>query len=372
MIKRTLTILGAGTLIVALAAFGAYRYGAASAGAAEEPEQANSGPPPAVVVVAEAEQRTLAPRAETPGSVVSMRDSLVAAETAGKITWVADVGAEVDEGEVIARINPADAELAVSDSAAEVRRLEARSEYLSNLYDRFTGLGEEAGESEAALDEMRANRDEAAQALAQARVAAERARITLQRTEVNAPFAGRIVSQEAQVGEFASPGAGLLRLVDTRRLEVTARAPANLARNLKAGDVIRVASGADEGEATLRAVVPVGDALSRMLELRFELEDADWFIGSPVRIALPAARARSVVAVHRDALVLRADRISVFRIGEDDRAERVDVELGAADGDWIEVIGDIQPGDRLVIRGGERLRDGQTVTLTELRGAGSV
>ena len=91
------------------------------------------------------------------------------------------------------------------DTAAQVRRLRARADYLDSLYQRYVGL-EEAGESEATMDEMRSNRDEAIQALRQAEVALERADVNLERTEVKAPFAGRVVSQEAQIGEFANPG----------------------------------------------------------------------------------------------------------------------------------------------------------------------
>ncbi len=365
--NRKILFAGCAAAILTVAGSAAYflsNAAGADAGAGDAAQQ--NGPPPAVVAIAEAEERKLAPHAETPGSVVSTRDSLVAAATSGKIEWVAEIGVEVEEGDVIARIEREDAELAFNDSAAEVARLKSRAEYLARLYNRFKGLGEEAGESEANMDQMRADRDEARQALRQAEVAHERAAINLQRTEVPAPFAGRVVSQEAQVGEYANPGAGLIRLVDTRRLEVTARAPASLARNINAGDRIRVASGAETKEAVVRAVVPVGDSLSRMLELRLELEDANWYIGSPVRVALPAAEARRVVAAPRDALVLRADRISVFVIGEDNTARQVDVELGAAEGDFIEVIGDIKAGDQVVIRGGERLRDGQNVTLSTL------
>jgi len=367
-------VIFAGSAAAALIVAGAAAYyftapaGAdASAGAAQQ-----AGPPPAIVSVAKTEARKLAPHAETPGSVVSMRDSLVAAATSGKIEWVADIGVEVEEGDTIARIERSDAELAFNDSAAEVQRLKSRAEYLARLYNRFKGLGEEAGESESAMDQMRADRDEARQALRQAEVAHERAALNLQRTEVAAPFAGRIVSQETQVGEYATPGAGLIRLVDTRRLEVTARAPASLARNISAGDQIRVSSGLETKDAIVRAVVPVGDSLSRMLELRLELEDAGWYIGSAVRVTLPAAEARRVVAAPRDALVLRADRISVFVIGDDNTARQVDVELGAAEGDYIEVIGDIKAGDEVVVRGGERLRNGQTVTLTAIAGEPSV
>lgn len=371
--NRKFIFAGSAGAVLIAAASTAYFYGNAIGADAETADagQQNSGPPPAVVTVAKAEQRQLAPHAETPGSVVSTRDSLIAAATSGKIDWVAEIGAEVEEGDVIARIDNADARLAHDDSAAEVARLRSRSDYLSRTYERFTGLGEEAGESESALDQMRSDRDQARQSLAQAEVAHQRAKITLDRTEVRAPFAGRVVNREIQVGEYANPGAGLVRLVDTRRLEVTARAPAALARNITAGDMIKVTNGVATMQAEVRAVVPVGDALSRMLELRLDLPDSDWYIGSAVRVALPAAQARSVTAAPRDALVLRADRISVFVIAEDDTARRVDVKIGAAEGDFIEVIGEINTGDRLVIRGGERLRDGQKVTLSALPDAPS-
>lgn len=328
-------------------------------------QQAQQGPPPAPVATAKAELRSLAPMADTPGAVVSTRDSRIAAATSGKIEWVAEVGAEVEEGEIIARIEQADALFTRDDTAAEVNRLRARADYLDSLYQRFVGLGEDAGESEANMDEMRSNRDEARQALAQAEVALQRAETNLQRTEVRAPFAGRVVSQEVQIGEFANPGAELIRLVDTHHLEVTARAPVGLTRNIKPGDAIPVANGAETMNAVVRAVVPVGDERSRMLEIRLELpEETAWYIGSAVRVNLPSAQPRTVTAVPRDALVLRADRISVYVVTEENTAKRVDVELGAAEGNFIEVIGDVQPDDDVVIRGGERLRDGQPVTMS--------
>ncbi|WP_425407870.1 efflux RND transporter periplasmic adaptor subunit [Hyphococcus sp.] len=366
--KRNL-VLGGGALLIATAA-GAYLYGGHVGASADENEetseaQAQQGPPPAPVALAKAERRSLAPMADTPGAVVSTRDSRVAAATSGKIEWVAEVGVEVEEGDVIARIEKADAQFTRNDTAAEVRRLRARADYLDSLYQRFVGLGADAGESEANMDEMRSNRDEARQGLAQAEVALERAEINLARTEVRAPFAGRVVSQEVQIGEFANPGAELIRLVDTHHLEVTARAPVGLTRNIKPGDPIAVANGAETIDARIRAVVPVGDERSRMLEIRLELPpETPWYIGSAVRVNLPSAQPRTVTAVPRDALVLRADRISVYVVDEENIAKRVDVELGAAEGDFIEVIGDVEPDANVVIRGGERLRDGQPVTLS--------
>jgi multidrug efflux pump subunit AcrA (membrane-fusion protein) len=61
---------------------------------------------------------------------------------------------------------------------------------------------------------------------------------------------------------------------------------------------------------------------------------------------------------------LRRDGTTVFRIRDNNTAERIPVETGRAEGDFIEVVGDIRPGDAVVIRGGERLRAGQEVTPT--------
>ena len=361
MNRKFLLAGGAGVSLIAAAA-AAYLYGGfigTQPAEGAEGAQAQQGPPPAPVTVAKAEQKSLAPRAETPGAVVSLRDSRVAAATSGKVEWVAEVGAEVKEGDVIARLEQADAKYTRDDTAAQVQRLRARADYLDSFYKRFVGL-EEAGESEATMDEMRSNRDESIQALRQAEVALRRAETNLERTEVKAPFSGRIVSQEVQVGEYANPGTEIIRLVDTLHLEVTARAPAGLTRNIAPGTT------ADILDATVRAVVPVGDERSRMLEIRLELPETNWYIGSAVRVNLPSDRPRSVTAVPRDALVLRADRVSVFVINEDQTAKQIDVELGAADGGFIEVIGEVMPGDNVVIRGGERLRDGQSVSLSAI------
>ncbi|MEO1137060.1 MAG: hypothetical protein AAFW68_10720, partial [Pseudomonadota bacterium] len=175
MANRRITLAGLAGAILIAAAGTAYIYGGHVGASADEAsgdaESAQQGPPPAPVTVAKAETRSLAPRAETPGAVVSTRDSRVAAATSGKIEWVAEVGAEVEEGDIIARLDQADAKFTRDDTAAEVRRLRARADYLESFYRRFVSLGEDAGESEASLDEMRSNRDEALQALRQAEVA---------------------------------------------------------------------------------------------------------------------------------------------------------------------------------------------------------
>lgn len=359
LMKKPPLLAAAGVL--ALAAGGAFLAGVFQPKADAAEAAAPQGPPPAPVKVAEAVMTELAPHAGAPGSVVSMSDSEIAAATPGPILWAADVGAEVAKGDVIARIDPADAVASRDEARADVGRLAARAEQLSKLVERYEGLGDDGGESEATIDELRANRDAARHDLARARVSLRRAETALERTDVRAPFSGRVVARQIDVGEYVNPGTTLVRLVNTEDLEVTARASDALLASVAPGDVIAVKNGDQSIDAAVRAVVPVGDDQNRTLEVRLALPETDWRVGSAVEVRLPRTAKRRVVAVHRDALILRAERVSVFVVGADDMAKQIDVELGAADGDLIEAIGDIKAGDRIVIRGGERLRDGQKV-----------
>lgn len=365
MKRKPVIVITAAGLIVAATATGLQLKSAPAEASDEVAAAAPSGPPPANVSIASVEMTKLAPKAATPGVVVSLRDSSVAAATAGVVAWVAPVGAAIAKGEPVVRLDDADARLAVRDAEIAIDRLSANATYQESLYQRHMDLGDDAGVSKVELDQMRAGRDEARAALALGRLALERAQLDLARTVVAAPFDGRVAGQIAQVGEFANIGNELLRLVDTSQLEVSARAPESLARILSVGDRVEAAYGDATAKASLRAIVPVGDTRSRMVEMRFELDDADWYIGAPVTLSLPAADARRVLAAPRDALVLRGDDVSVYVITEENTAKRLDVRPGVADGSMIEIDGPVNDGDRLVVRGAERLRDGQSVTILD-------
>ena len=60
--------------------------------------------PPAPVKVITAERIMLAPTINVPGTIVSRFDSRLSAEVAGRITWIADVGTRLVEGESVAEI----------------------------------------------------------------------------------------------------------------------------------------------------------------------------------------------------------------------------------------------------------------------------
>jgi multidrug efflux pump subunit AcrA (membrane-fusion protein) len=123
----------------------------------------------------------------------------------------------------------------------------------------------------------------------------------------------------------------------------------------------------------VRALIPIGDERSRGIEIRVELPAGDWIVGDAVRVALDDGARAARVTIPRDALVLRDGLVYVFRLLEDATAQRVPVRVGNGVGDLVAVDGDVGVGDQVVVRGAERLRDGQAVrVLGESTVAGTV
>jgi RND family efflux transporter MFP subunit len=318
-----------------------------------------SEPPPVTVVAVPARQVELAPTLWVPGGVISRSDARVASDEAGRIERVADVGDRVAAGDVLARLDSAMLALRERELVAELARADAQLDYLQRQEARVQELAARQTVSGAALDEARSSRIALEHDRQRAEVALQTARHRLARAVVRAPFPGVVVERLVQAGEHVQTGTPVVRLVDTADVEVIARAPVALAAHLQPGTRIAVRTDDALLSATVRVVVPVGDQASRQFEVRATLDGAIPAIGSAVEVALPGEAPRSVVAVPRDALVMRRDETWVVRLDDEGRARRVAVRLGSADGEQVEIIGGIAPGDRVVIRGAERIREGQ-------------
>jgi len=111
----------------------------------------------------------------------------------------------------------------------------------------------------------------------------------------------------------------------------------------------------------LRAIVPVGDIASRTIEVRLVLPAGAGLVGDAAKVFIPSAQPHNVLAVPRDALVLREDNTYIFKVDKKSQAQRVAVEIGSEEGPLVEVKGMIGPGENVIVRGAERLEAGQKV-----------
>lgn len=349
--------------VVAALALSAGAALAPQAQAQEEAPAAPQGPPPAPVSVAEARSAEIAPLMWAPGSVVSREDARVASEQDGRVTEVAEIGTDVRKGDALARLDDAMLRLQERQNLAEIARIDAQLDYARSQEERLAQLVQKASIAGSQLDEARSQRRVLEQELQRARVSLDQTRHRLRNATVRAPFDGVVAERFIQAGEYLGTGMPVVRLVNTHDLEVRVQAPVHFAERVQPGMQITLRADGEETRRAVRAVVPVGDESTRQFELRIALGDAPWTIGRALEVGLPSDDAREVVAVPRDALLLRANETFVLKVAPDDTAQRIPVRTGSAQGDLIEVIGDVASGDRLVIRGGERLAPGQRIRI---------
>lgn len=340
-------------LVVALAAL-----------AGSGPADAQMGGP-ALVRVAVASVKDIAPVTMVPGTVVSRNDARLSAEVEGRLSAVADVGTPVERGDSVATIEDTVLRLLNTELQAQVSRAEARLRFLEGEESRFARLAQENLAAVTQLEQARSDRDVARGDLEVAKARLEQNVDQLARTAVRAPFDGIVVERLMTPGEWVTEGSKVVRLVDQQNLEVIARAPLEYYSFVGQGDVLDLRAGERAASGRVRTVIAVGDENTHQFEVRLDIEGSAFPVGQTLRVSIPTSDSREVLTVPRDALVLRPEGQSVFVVDDENLARQVSVTVGVGKGDDIEILGSVAPGDRVVIRGNERLQQGQAVDIMD-------
>ncbi|MEQ8428296.1 MAG: efflux RND transporter periplasmic adaptor subunit [Gammaproteobacteria bacterium] len=321
------------------------------------------GGPPALVKVDNAVTMDIAPAIWVSGTVIGRYDSNISAEVEGRLETILDVGDRVNKGDVIARIDATRYRLAVEEIEAEIPPIETMVGFYTKEAERLEKLAQQNNAARNQLDQTIANRDEAKARIRLVKSRLASARDDLDRTTILSPFTGVITERIKSPGERVEQGDEVVRLVDTGNLEIQAYIQRSSFINLDIGDELKVTSPDGEARATISALIPVGDRESRLFEMRLALTGSGWTAGTAVKVSTPVAKQQSVLAVPRDALVIRQSGTVVYKINGDNTAQMVPVTTGIANTTHIQVFGELQADDRVVIRGNERLQQGATVTV---------
>jgi RND family efflux transporter MFP subunit len=333
----------------------------------------------------------LAQTAPVIGRLIATRAGDVAARVAAPIeSYLVEVGDTVDRGQPIALLD--DAVLAARRDQAEAALAQARAELSSRqeqlaLADqglaRLQGLQGSAAFSQARFDDQRQAAAIARADLAAARAAIGRAqadyalaRIQAERTEVTAPYAGTVVARYLEAGAYAQSGQPLVRLVSEEALEIEADVPARRLAGLNPGTELSFTFGetvddARTRPARVRAILPEENPNTRTRTVRFvpEFTDEDTRLasGQSVTVQVPVGARRDVLSVHKDAIVRQGDQAVVYLFNDGKAAVRP-VQLGVEVGPRFEVVDGLTGGELTVVRGNERLRPGQALSIEKRLG----
>ena len=316
------------------------------------------------VAVDVAELRELAPMAEFSGNVISANNARLSTEVEGRLKWIAEVGDRVQKGNILVKLDDVFLQQEYQEELAIIESEKAKFTLNDKQVKRFQKLIQQNNVSEAMLDTAISERDISRNAILAAQARASQINERIQRSSIRAPFDGVVTEVLLEVGEWVKDGTNAVRLIDTEELEIVVRVPQKIYPLISHGQRLTIKNFTGSFYASVDTIVPVGTTTARLFELRLKPE-IKLLPGTLVRIYIPTSPARKVVSIHRDALVIRRGSLSVFKISEDNVSQQVMVNVGVGDGDYIEVIGDIVANDRVVTRGGERLRPGVTVTVID-------
>ncbi len=365
--KKTIIIPG---LVLALSVLGAFVLVATAPSVeSKTPERALSA-----VRVREPVTQNLQLFVRSQGTVAPRTESTLVPEVSGRVIWVSPSlvsGGFFAEGDSLLRIEPRSFELAVARAEASLARARSEVEFAVDELKRQKGLAARNVASPAELSAARRAEQVAKANLKDAQVALDQAQWDLERSEVRAPFTGRVRSEQIDVGQVVAPSASIATLYATDFAEIrlpipdhqlaylelplqpTAEDEPGPAVELRArfagrdhrwrGRVVRT-----EGEIDLR---------SRMVHVVARVEDPYGVnpenkerpalaVGLFVHAEIEGPVAENVIVVPRHAM---RDNNQIVIVDREDRLHIREVDVLRIDGEDVLIRSRLAAGDRLCV-----------------------
>lgn len=298
------------------------------ASAAPPPDTADE---PAIEAVA-VESVTVNVPLSFPAQLYVERDAMVHARSEGTVQWLgADLGMTVRAGQVLARLESTDQEIAAARAEDVYQTALKAAQRQRELTAREVSTAEELERTESEL--KRAELD------------LRQARRDLELTRVVAPFAGVVSARYARAGRLATSGDSLFRITALSPMLAAVQIPESDATGLGRGSGAEVIGNGGAGTARVIRVGPVVDAASGTRQFVLELgEGRGLRPGGAVTVRIGSVR-RSALAIPSDAV---GDG-GLVMVMEGGRATARAVALGADLGDGLtEVLSGLAPGERVV------------------------
>lgn len=289
--------------------------------------------------------------------------------------WLADLGADVAAGQLLAEIEAPELGQELARARADLAQGEAALALATATAARWAGLLQSKAVSQQEAAEKQAD-------LAVKRAALDGARANVQRLEelhsflrVTAPFAGRITARRLDVGELvaATGGKELFRLAQTRTLRVFVRVPQTVARGAAPGVVAELTVPEIPGRTFPAKVVRSAgaiDAASRTLLTELEVDNpaGEILAGSYAQVRFPAAKAEATLTLPSNCLLFRAEGLQVVVVGADGKVTLKTITSGRDFGATVEILGGVGPADRVIINPPDSITNGAEVRVAAAGG----
>ena len=315
-------------------------------------------PPPAVVTATQVTAQDWRPQLDAVGTVTAIQGIAVANEVPGVVRDIAfESGQKVAAGDVLLHLDDA-------VDQAELRGLQAALALARLKYQRATKLIKERSVSQSDFDTAQAELSNA-----QAQVASKQA--VIEKKVVRAPFDGELGLRAVSLGQYLPAGSTIAPLVKLDPVYVDFSLPERHLPAIAVGQAVKVTVDAHRDtrfEGVLEAVDPDIDASTRQLRLRARLANPDGLLrpGMFARVALDLGRNEQVLTLPRVAITYAPYGDAVFVISEQDGKSVVQqhqVHTGAVIGERVVIEQGLKAGDKVVLTGQVKLRNGAAVKI---------
>ena len=315
------------------------------------------------------------------GRFVARRVGVIAAQVNGAIEeFLVDVGDRVQTGDILAVLVKKRLEwqhelkkFQVANQVAALKTKQQEITLLRQELGRLQSLKKSPAFSQARLDDklqqIAVKQSEIAEAqakLSTAQASQKLSELDLQDAKVRAPHAGVVTKRHTSVGAYVNVGAPVLTLLDDQTMEIEADVPSNRIPGLRKDiEIDAVISGVQHIRAKVRAVIPEENPRTRTRAVRFSPifdNNTSNLIATnqSVVLSLPAGKARSVITVHKDAVMNRKGK-TIVMLAIDGKAQSRNVKLGPPTGSRFVVERGLKLRDFVIVRGNERLMPGSKI-----------
>jgi multidrug efflux system membrane fusion protein len=331
-------------------------------------------PPPVPVTIAIAERRTVPLELPATGMVEPLQTVAVQAQVSGQIKRVAfKEGDDVKRGQVLFELDSRPYRAALDQATAVLERDRAQAANAAQEAKRYQTLVEKEYVTSQQYDAVRTNAAATQATLAGSRAAVEQARLNLQYATIRAPISGRTGSLLIREGNLVRANAPepLVKINRLRPILVRFAVPANnlplIQAHLSKQLVVRAepSGGGDPTEGVLSFIDNAVDTSTGtiLLKGRFPNDDGTLWPGGFVNVRLQLYVEQDALVIPAAAVVSGQQGSFVFVIQPDSSAATKAVTVNRTAGDFAIVSGDVQPGDRVVVDGQLRLRQGSKVQI---------
>lgn len=325
-------------------------------------------PPAAPVVVQEVQEETLQKPVTLVGAVEPDKRSIIASEIEGLVeSFPGTEGKFVNKGDVIAKFNTRTIGIDLKEAKANKREAQARYQLARKNLNRFQELEQKGVASTQQLQDAESEKSALNARIAQFQAQIESLEYDIEKSNITAPFSGFVTGEYTEVGQWVQKGGPVVELIDMNVAEISIDMPERYISKVKKGLKVNVNFDALtdlklEGEIT--SLVPQADRESRTFPVKIMLDNKEGIIksGMVARVFFPIGEPATVKLVPKDAIVTQNNANFIYIVNEG-AAQPLPISTGMAYEDRIEVIGPVQTGQLVVVKGNERLMPNQPVKI---------